>query len=62
MIPRSIEEILLANFSLEEILELNDISEEEVIEILYENGWLTEPENIIRAFDENGEELNEAND
>lgn len=51
MIPRTIEEILLSNFSLEELLELNDISEEEVIELLYDQGWLSEPENLIREFE-----------
>lgn len=51
VIPRTIEEILLANFSLEELLELNDISEEEVIELLYAQGWLNEPENLIREFE-----------
>lgn len=56
MIPRTIEEILLANFTLEEILELNDISEEEVVNLLYDNGWLNEPENVLREFELDEEE------
>lgn len=56
MVPRNIEEILLANFSLEELLELNDITEEEVIELLYENGMLHEPEQLIRDFEIEDEE------
>lgn len=51
MIPKTIEEILLSNFSLDELLEMNDISEEEVINLLYDNGWLAEPENLIREFE-----------
>lgn len=52
MVPRNIEEILLANFTLEELLELNDITEEEVVELLHKQGWLSEPENLIREFED----------
>lgn len=42
-------EFLLEQFTLEEILELNDITEAEVLEMLFEKGLLTEPE---RVFDD----------
>ena len=48
---KTLEEILLCNFSLEELLELNDISEEEVIEVLFSLGMISEPEQIIRDFE-----------
>ncbi len=51
MIKKSLEEILLANFTLEELLEYNDISEEEVIEILFDMGLINEPESLIREFE-----------
>lgn len=51
MVNRALEEILLANFSLDEILELNDLTEEDVIALLFENGLVKEPENLIREFE-----------
>lgn len=51
MINKPLEEILLANFTLEELLELNDISEEEVIEMLFDAGLISEPESLIREFE-----------
>lgn len=51
MVNRALEEILLTNFTLEELLELNDLTEEDVIVLLFENGLINEPENLIRDFE-----------
>ncbi len=40
----NIVEAMLADFTLEEILERNDVLEEDVLEFLIEHGWIdTEP-------------------
>lgn len=51
MINKPLEEVLLANFTLEEILELNDITEEDVITMLFNAGLISEPESLIREFE-----------
>jgi hypothetical protein len=37
-------EEILKDFKLEEVLEMNDLTEEDVLEILLENGLINEPE------------------
>ena len=44
-------EFLLEQFTLEELLEMNDITELEVLEILYHEGFLTEPERVFPERD-----------
>lgn len=53
---KALEDILLCNFTLEELLELNDITEEDVIRLLYEQGLIGEPEQLIRQFEIGDEE------
>lgn len=48
---RNIEDLLLVGFSLEELMEMNDITEEQVVVLLYEAGLIYEPENVIREFE-----------
>lgn len=42
---------LLSLFTLEEILEMNDLSEEEVLLILLEGGMIGEPERVLQAYE-----------
>lgn len=42
-----IAEELLLDFSLEELLEMNDLEEETVLSILIEQGLVTEPERRV---------------
>lgn len=44
-------EALLSKFTLEEILEMNDIEEEESLLILLERGMISQPEHIIQEFE-----------
>lgn len=44
-------EFLLSQFDLEELLEMNDLSPEEVLLFLFEGGLIAEPEHIIERFE-----------
>lgn len=44
-------EALLMSFTMTEILELNDLTEEDVLTILIEGGHIGEPERIVAAFE-----------
>ena len=45
-------EELLLHFSFEELLEMNDIQEEESLLLLLEKGMISQPEQIIREFEQ----------
>lgn len=42
---------LLSQFTLEEILEMNDIEETESLLILLERGLISQPEHILRQYE-----------
>lgn len=44
-------EELLSLHTLEELFEMNDISEEDVLRILLEGGHIGEPERVLQAFE-----------
>jgi hypothetical protein len=44
-------EFLLEQFTLEEILEINDLTEREVLLILFREGLLVEPERVFKPGD-----------
>jgi hypothetical protein len=48
---RTLAETLLASFDLLEIMEMNDLTEELVLEILIEGGMIDQPERIVREFE-----------
>lgn len=48
----SLAEELLAQFTLEEILEMNNIDEDESLLILLERGMISQPEHIIQEFEQ----------
>ena len=43
-------EELLASFTLDEILEMNNLSDEDVLKILIREGQIGEPEHVIEEF------------
>lgn len=43
---------LLSMFTLDEILEMNDITETEVLKILLEGGCIGEPERVLQAYED----------
>jgi hypothetical protein len=48
-------EFLLELYSLEELLEMNDLSPEEVLAHLLEAGLLIEPRSVVEAYEEDDE-------
>lgn len=48
---KSLAETLLEDFSLVELLEMNDLTEEEVLELLIEGGLIGQPERIVEQFE-----------
>lgn len=55
-VPRGLAEILLEDFSLEELLEMNNLTHEELIAHLLETGFLSEPHGYIEDYETNEEE------
>lgn len=52
---RELAEFLLGLYTLEELLELNDLTEVEVLIRLLEDGFIAEPASIVQAYEvENG--------
>lgn len=49
---RSHVEILLADFSFSDLLEMNDLTEEDVLDFLLEHGMLSEPQRLFQEYDE----------
>lgn len=45
-------EELLGLFTFEDLLELNDLSEEDVLRVLLEGGYIGEPERILQAYED----------
>lgn len=45
-------EFLLSQFSLDEILEMNDLTDEEVLLHLLQNGLIGEPEHVLKVYEE----------
>lgn len=45
-------EELLSLHTLEELFEMNDLSEEDVLRILLEGGYLGEPERVLQAYED----------
>lgn len=52
----NLAEELLRGFTLEELLEMNDLTEEFVLEYLIVGGHIAEPERIIARFEGESEE------
>lgn len=52
----NLAEELLRSFTLEELLEMNDLTEEFVVEYLIAGGQIAEPERIIARFEGESEE------
>lgn len=50
-------EALLSDFEFSDILELNDLSDQEVLEILIRGGYISQPETYINQFED--EDLND---
>lgn len=48
---RALAKFILENMSLEELLEHNDISEDDLVVWLLENGLLYEPQSIIQQYE-----------
>ena len=48
--------LLLEMFTLEELLERNDLSEEELLVHLLETGFIVEPRSIIEGYEDDIEE------
>lgn len=48
-------EALLSDFDFLEILELNDLSDQEVLEILIRGGYISQPENYISQIEDDDE-------
>ena len=44
-------EALLEQFGFDDILEMNDLTEYEVLNLLYRNGYLQEPRNFLKEND-----------
>lgn len=51
MLTKTLAEVLLQSFDLLEIMEMNDLTEEEVLDILIEGGYIDQPERIVREFE-----------
>lgn len=45
-------EALLSDFEFSDILELNDLSDQEVLEILIRGGYISQPETYINQFED----------
>lgn len=56
MYGKTLAEALLEMFSLPELLELNDITEEDVLELLIREGRMSQPEHIVLEYEEESEE------
>lgn len=48
----ALAERLLKDFTLEEIMEYNDLTEEDVLTVLVEGGYIGEPERIVAEVEE----------
>jgi hypothetical protein len=52
MLQKTLAEVLLQSFDLSEILEMNDLTEEEVLSLLIDNGLISEPSRIVDDYEE----------
>lgn len=52
MLLKSLSEILLQSFELSELLEMNDLTEEEVLDVLIKEGLISEPSRIVDDYEE----------
>lgn len=51
MIEVTLAEVLLKDFTLSEILEMNNLTEEDVLQILVEGGLIDQPERVVAEFE-----------
>lgn len=50
---RSLVDFLLEMYDFDELLELNDLTEEEVLAYLLEAGLVAQPRSVIESYEEN---------
>jgi hypothetical protein len=49
-------DFLLAQFDLQELLEMNDLTDEEVLQMLIDGGKIGEPQRVLSEWEEEGPE------
>ncbi len=56
MYGENLIDVLLSQFSFSELLELNDLTEEEVLRYLIDGGMIGEPQRLISEFEDSSAE------